>query len=99
MKEWTMYVPIILVCIPILMTILFYQVHYRMNKNQWRPIHFTVQFSFIAYIIALTILSNWILYKNLLVIFAIFLTLSLSILLIIQVELKIYVNITLAITY
>src|SRR5699024_4361469 len=69
MKEWTMYVPIILVCIPILMTILFYQVHYRMNKNQWRAIHFTVQFSFIFYIIADTILFNWILHKNLLGIF------------------------------
>ncbi|HLR22873.1 MAG TPA: DUF3397 family protein [Pseudogracilibacillus sp.] len=92
MKEWTMYVPIILVCIPILMTILFYQVHYRMNKNQWRAIHFTVQFSFIFYIIADTILFNWILHKNLLGIFAIFLIILLSIILIIQRKLKMEID-------
>ena len=84
MKEWTMYVPIILVCIPFLMTILFYQIHYRMSKNQWGAIHFTVQSSFIFYIIADTILLNWILYKNLLGIFAILLIILLSIILIIQ---------------
>src|SRR5699024_3896879 len=83
MKEWTMYVPTILVCIPILMTILFYQVHYRMSKNQWRAIHFTVQFSFVFYIIADTILVNWILHKNLLGIFGILLLILLSIILII----------------
>src|SRR5699024_11603459 len=97
MKEWTIYVPIILVCIPILMTILFYQVHYRMNKNQWRAIHFTVQFRFIFYIIADTILFTWLLHKNLLGIFAIFLIILLSIILIIQRKLKMEIVLNLVI--
>src|SRR5699024_11447184 len=67
------------------------------NKNQWRAIHFTVQFSFIFYIIADTILFNWILHKNLLGIFAIFLIILLSIILIIQRKLKMEIDIKLGI--
>src|SRR5699024_776957 len=72
--------------------ILFYQVHYRMNKNQWRAIHFTVKFSFIFYIFADTILFNWILHKKLLGIFAIFLFILLSIILFIQSKLKLKID-------
>src|SRR5699024_12733562 len=92
MKEWTMYVPTILVCIPILMTILFYQVHYRMNKKHWRAIHLTVQFSFIFYIIADTILFNWILHTTLLVIFSFCLIILLSIILVLHSKLKMAIN-------
>src|SRR5699024_9830399 len=92
MKERTMYVPIILIYIPIFMTILFYHVNYRMNKYKYRAIHFTVQFSFIFYIISDTILFNCILHKNLLGIFAIILIILLSIILIIQRKLKMEID-------
>lgn len=84
MKEWMIYGPIILVCIPVLMTILFYQIYFRVKKNKWGAIHFSVQYSVIFYIIANTILLNWIFLKNFSGIIIIFLIVLLSVILIIQ---------------
>src|SRR5699024_2379977 len=54
------YFPIIMMIIPMVVMILFYQTNYWIYKHKWRAIHFTVQASSIFYVISVIyMLERW----------------------------------------
>lgn len=54
----TQYLTEIIIGLPIVMTILLYQIHYRIKKQKWLAIHFSTQASSIFYVIAVSIMID-----------------------------------------
>lgn len=55
----------IILALPIIMTILFYQVHYRIKKQRWLAIHFSTQISSMFYVIAVSLLiDRWLPFRS-----------------------------------
>jgi len=55
----------IIIALPIFMTIIFYQIHYWINKKQWLAIHFSTQASSMFYLIAVSIMvDTWLPFRS-----------------------------------
>src|SRR5699024_3778132 len=55
----------IIIALPIFMTIIFYQIHYWINKKQWLAIHFSTQASSMFYLIAVSIIvDTWLPFRS-----------------------------------
>lgn len=76
--------PGILIIIPILTTIVLYQLSYRISKRRWIAVHLSVQWSTVFYIIAVTILLERLIHQNIIGYIIIGLLLLLSAILIVQ---------------
>lgn len=61
----TQYSQQIIIALPIILTIILYQIHYWIKKKQWLAIHFSTQASSVFYVIAVSIMvDTWLPFRS-----------------------------------